>query len=371
MQLKLKKLQGIVKEAMKNEKFALQLMRECLQIFGPSVDVSSDPRRVFAAVNDKLSILETRGYELPVGSIKVSTLLSAADTSKEARKIAARLLPERYAVRFLTDRESSIRCAAANRFTYNQLKEALDRYPNDDQLSTIALKKKIFEAGLPKPKEVDPHLDIYGDAPLGDVMDGYHPDDLTDGWYKRTAKKIFDDHKGRFDGNWKNLAVSRLISSIYATSGVKIDGMKLYQELDKLIDTGGIIEESYGDDRDLSLLFESAGTTPVLPVVEESLFVNPVKNLLTETSTRSSFIKSAEVLFEVSHTVIQNSLDDQEEVPQYGKLPEGVTWDASTEKALDKYVKSWNDRSLSCGSKSKIDWSYGFSDKINFTVVDI
>lgn len=372
MQLKLKKLQSVVKDAMKKEKSALQLMRECLQVFGPSVDVSSDPRRVFTAVNDKLSIMESRGQELPVGSIRTSTLMSASGTSKEARKIAARLLPERYALKFLVDRDSSIRCSAAKRFSYDQLKESLQMYPFDDQLSTIAQRKKLFEVGLPKPKEVDPHLDIYGDGALGEVLDGYGPDDLTDGWYKRTAKKIYEDYSGRLDGNWKNLAVSRLCSSVFATSGVKIDPMKLHQELAKISDAEEkALEESYDPDPDLTMLFESVGAdAPVLPVLEENYFVNPVKSLLSESTTRSTYINSSERLFNVSYDVIVDSLDEEVKVPNSGLLPEGVSWDVTTEKALDKYVRSWNERASSQGTKTRIVWTYGNDDKVQFKVVD-
>jgi len=370
MQLKLKKLQNIVKEAMKKEKSALQLMRECLQVFGPSVNVSSDPRRVFAAVNDKLSIMESRGQDLPVGSIRNSILLSASETSKEARKLAARLLPEHHAFRFLVDRDTNVRCAAAKRFSHDQLREALQMYPFDDQLHTIAQRKKLFEAGLPKPKEVDPHLDIYGDGSLGEVLDGYEPDDLTDGWYKRTAKKIYDDYSGRLDGNWRNLAVSRLCASVFATSGVKIDPMKLHQELAKIDNLADSLGESYDPDPSLSVLFESVGSdAPVIPVLEEQYFVNSVKSLLTESSTRASYISSAEKVFSVTHAIIVDSLDEEIEVPCNGMLPEGVSWDVSTEKALDRYVRSWNERSTSRGSKARVAWGCSFNDSVEFSVV--
>lgn len=370
MQLKLKKLQNVVKDAMKKEKSALQLMRECLQVFGPSVDVSSDPRRVFAAVNDKLSIIESRGQDLPVGLIKNSTLLAAASTSKEAKKIAARLLPEHQVTRFLIDRDTNVRCAIAKRLSYSQLKEVLQMYPFDDQLHTIAQSKKIFEAGLPKHKDIDPHLDIYGDGSLGEVLDGYEPDDLTDGWYKRTAKQIYEDYGGRLDGNWRNLAVSRLCSSVFATSGVKIDPMKLHQELVDIDKRAGSLEESYDPDPRLSMLFESMGSdAPVIPVLEEQHFTNPVKSLLAETSTRSSYINSAEKVFSMTHDVVVDSLDEEIEVPRYGRLPEGVTWETSAEKALDKYVRSWNERSSSRGSKARVSWVPGHNDNVKFSVV--
>lgn len=374
MQLKLKKLQGIVKETMKKEKAAHQLMREAVEVFGPSVDVSNDPRRVFAAINDQLSIMEARGEDLPVGSLRVSTLLAAVNTGREARKLAARLLPEKYAIKFLADLDPSVRCAVANRLPLSHLKEAVRRFPGDDMLTSIVRRKKIFEAGIPTPKIEDPHLDMYGDSPIGEVLDGYEPEDLTDGWYKRTALKIFNDHRGRLDGNWRHLAVSRLCSSIYATSGVKVDAMKLREILDEVCENSGFLKESFNfDDLKDKLMTESVGEEiNVLPILEESFFTDPVKDLLKE--SRTSFIDSANDLFNVTHDVIEESLINGEiqkvEVPQFGKLPRGYQWNSAAEKALDRYTNGWNDRAAARGSNARLAWNYGFDTKINFTLVD-
>lgn len=376
MQLKLKKLQGIVKETMKKEKAAHQLMREAVQVFGPSVEVSSVPQKVFAAINDQLSIMESRGQDLPVGALKVSSLLAAAETSKEARKMAARLLPEKYAVKFLSDKDSSVRCAVANRLSYYQLTETLRRFPSDDQLSTIASRKLLNEAGIPTPKVEDEHFDMYGDGPIGEVLDGYEPEDLTDGWYKRTALKIFDDYRGRLDGNWKHLAISRLCSSIYATSGIKVDAMKLREILDEICEEKGDLKEGfYLNQIKERLLNESSDQeTDVMPILEESFFIDSVKDLLKENASKVSFINSADKLFNVTHDVIEESLksgDVQDvEVPQFGRLPSGYSWNSTAEKALDRYVDSWNSRANARGSNCKISWNYGFDTKINFSVVD-
>lgn len=376
MQLKLEKLQGIVKDEMRKEKSAHQLIREAINIFGPAIEVSSDPRKVFAAINDELTVMESKGLDLPVGEIKVSTLLAAANTHKEAKKIAARLLPERYAIKFLGDRDSSVRCAAAKRFSSEQLKEAVRRFPMDDQLATIARQKMLSEAGIPTPKISDEEFDIYGDGPLGEVMDGFQPDDLTDGWYKRTAKKMFDDYKGRFDGNWKNLAISRLCSSVYATSGVKIDSLKLHKELEDIIDSDGVIKEGYLKSLKSELLIESTEEeTAMLPILEESFFIDPVKDLLRENTTNASFISAAETFFNIEQELIDESVSEpndlsEVEIPKQGILPEGVSWDAQTEQALDRYVTSWNKRSASRGSNCKIVWNHGFDKEINFSLVD-
>ena len=376
MQLKLKKLQGIVKETMKKEKAAHQLMREAVQVFGPSVEVSSVPLKVFAAINDQLSIMESRGQDLPVGALKVSSLLAAAETSKEARKLAARLLPEKHAVKFLSDKDSSVRCAVANRLSYDRLAETLRRFPSDDQLTTIANRKLLSEAGIPAPKVEDEYFDMYGDGPIGEVLDGYEPEDLTDGWYKRTAVKIFNDYRGRLDGNWKHLAISRLCSSIYATSGVKVDAMKLREVLDEVCENSGFIKEGfYLNEVKEKFLSESVEQeTDVMPILEESFFADPVKDLLKENASRVSFINSADALFCITHEVLEESLRSGEmqdvEVPQYGRLPKGYSWNSTAEKALDKYVDSWNSRANARGSNCKISWNYGFDTKINFSVVD-
>lgn len=376
MQLKLKNLQGIVKETMKREKAAHQLMKEAVEVFGPTVEVSSDPRRVFAAINDKLTVMEARGQDLPVGSLRVSALLSAAETNKEARKLAARLLPEKYAVKFLTDKDSSVRCAAAKRFSYDQLAETLRRYPFDDQLLTIAQQKRLFEAGIPTPKSDDDQFDMYGDGPIAEILDGYEPEDLTDGWYKRMAVKIFNDYRGRLDGNWKHLAVSRLCSSIYATSGVKVDYMKLTEELEAVCENYGFLKEGFAfEETKERLIFEAdEAETNVMPVLDESFFADPIKELLREGSSKTSYVDSANKLFNITHDLIEESLYTGDvqlvEAPQYGRLPSGYNWNSSAEKALDRYVSNWNERADARGSNCRIAWNYGFNTKINFSVVD-
>lgn len=376
MQLKLKNLQGIVKETMKREKAAHQLMKEAVEVFGPTVEVSSDPRRVFAAINDKLTVMEARGQDLPVGSLRVSALLSAAETNKEARKLAARLLPEKYAVKFLTDKDSSVRCAAAKRFSYDQLAETLRRYPFDDQLLTIAQQKRLFEAGIPTPKSDDDQFDMYGDGPISEILDGYEPEDLTDGWYKRMAVEIFNDYRGRLDGNWKHLAVSRLCSSIYATSGVKVDYMKLKEELEAVCENYGFLKEGFAfEETKERLIFEAdEAETNVMPVLDERFFADPIKELLREGSSKTSYVDSANKLFNITHDLIEESLYTGDvqlvEAPQYGRLPGGYNWNSSAEKALDRYVSNWNERADARGSNCRIVWNYGFSTKINFSVVD-
>lgn len=375
MQLKLKKLQGIVKETMKREKSAHQLMKEAVQVFGPSVDVSSDPRRVFAVINDKLTVMEARGQDLPIGSLKVSALLAAAETSKEARKLAAKLLPEKYAAKFLIDKDSSVRCAAAKRFTCAQLAESLRRFPFDDQLLTIVQQKRLFEAGIPTPK-ADDQFDMYGDGPLADVLDGYEPEDLTDGWYKRMAIKIFNDYKGRLDGNWKHLAISNLCSSIYATAGVKVDALKLKEMLEEVCENNGFLKEGFiFEELKERIIFEAdEAETHVMPVLDEHFFTDPIKDLLRESPSRINYIDTANKLFNITYDVIEESLYTGDiqlvEAPQYGRLPSGYNWNSTAEKALDRYVSNWNERADARDSNCRIAWNYGFNTKINFSVVD-
>lgn len=375
MQVNFKKLQGVVKEAIKKEKAARQLMREAVEYFGPAVDLSKDPMRVFEAVNDQLTVMESRGEDLPVGVLKTSTLLMASSSGKEARKLAARLLPEKYAVKFLSDKDSSVRCAAANRFSYSQLTEALKKFPSDDALFVIASKKLICEDGVPTPPADDEHFDLYGDGPLGEMLDGYEPEDLTDGWYKRTALKIYNDHKGRFDGNWKFLAVSRLCSSIHATSGVKIDSLKLREILDKICENYGVLMDEGISLLDLKekLLMESRLEEEIsFPVLDESFFDNEIKVLLSE--SKSNYINKANELFEITHEVIEESLiagDTQAvKAPKYGKLPKNYIWDSNVEKSLDTYTSLWNGRAKARGSNAKLAWSCGFNNRINFNLLD-
>ena len=189
MHLKLRELQAVVKSEMKKDKSYSSLREEIFRVFGPSVMVSHSYDKVFEAANEQLDIMESSGRA--PGSFKLSVLIEAASLdSASARKLSARLLPERYIQRLVADKSSAVRCAAAKRLPLNIVKEAVKKFPGDEALRSVARDKRLSEAGLPNPKPVTEPFDMYGDKPMGDSAKTGEGEAPSDDWYDRWAHKL-------------------------------------------------------------------------------------------------------------------------------------------------------------------------------------
>jgi len=205
MSLGLKQLQRVVKDALREEKSMRLFVEELRRNLGPGIMVSNKLKEIASAANEQLDIMEASGHRFDRNSFKVSIVLEAASSEySQVRKLAARLLPPRLGSKLVFDPASSVRCAAAKIAPTSLVKEAVRRYPKDDQLITIAKGKMLKEAGLPTPVVADEEFDMYGDKRLGDAVkhvSQFEGEDFPDSWYERTAQKLCQQYGGNLEAS--------------------------------------------------------------------------------------------------------------------------------------------------------------------------
>jgi len=367
MHLKLKELQQVAKKTIKEEQKYATIREEFFRVFGPPVMVSKNCDRVAEAVNEQLDLSEAFRREVQRGSVKTSVLIEASISNSAAlRKVAARLLPEKMVVRLLEDPSSSVRCAAAKRLPYEAIRESIKKFPNDDQLLTIARQKKLQEAGLPDPEEVDEPFDMYGEEPLGDSVKTHKSDkDLPDTWYKRLAHKICSDYGGNLEGNWEETIATRIVASHYSTTGVKLDRDKLLNSIYDCIKEREDEVLGEGSLRAIArrLMKESYLDSSVMPIVEEDVR-DPVVDLLESNYSTAQYVDEAERLFSVKKSSVPSGIKKyrlgegshvETLVPVNGKIP-GGSMTSVVEQALDRYVDSWNKRQALAGEPYRLSW---------------
>ncbi len=367
MHLKLKELQQVAKKTIKEEQKYATIREEFFRVFGPPVMVSKNCDRVAEAVNEQLDLSEASRREVQRGSVKTSVLIEASISNSVAlRKVAARLLPEKMAVRLLEDQSSSVRCAAAKRLPYALVRESIKNFPNDDQFLTIVKQKKLQESGLPAPKEIDEPFDMYGEEPLGDAIKTWSSDkDLPATWYERLAHKLCSEYGGNLEGNWEETIATRIVASHYSTTGVKLDRDKL---LNAIYDCTKEREDAVLGEGSLKaiasrLLRESYLDDAVMPIVDETRN-NPIADLLESNCSSAQYIDDAEKLFFVRKSTVPAGIKKyrlgeghrgETLIPVNGKIP-GGKMDSTTEQALDRYVDSWNKRQAIAGEPYRLSW---------------
>lgn len=366
MHLKLEELQRVAKETIKEEQSHKSLREELFRVLGPPVMVSKNYEKVAVAANEQLDLLESFNRPVDRGAFKVSVLIEASRSkSSSVRKIAARLLPEKIASRLLSDPSSSVRCAAAKRSSYALVKEAIKRFPTDDQLRTIAKAKKIQEAGLPDAVRIDEPFDMYGDGPLGDAVKQKKGGDLPDTWYQRLAAKLCAEYGSNLEGQWEEILASRVVASHFSTTGVRLDRDKLLNAIhdcikereDEVLGEGSLksiaarlLKESYLDDA-------------VMPILDEERN-DPVADLLESNYSTAQYVEAAEKIFSIRKSVVPSGIKKyrlgegshvETMIPVNGKIP-GDRMNSTSEEALDRYVDSWNKRQAISGEPYRLSW---------------
>lgn len=366
MHLKLEELQRVAKKTIKEEQKYASIREELFRVFGPPVMVSKNCEKVAEAVNEQLDLSESIGREVQRGVVKTSVLVEASVSSSAVmRKVAARLLPVKMVTRLLNDPSSSVRCAAAKRLSYDVVKETVKKFPNDDQLRSIAHQKKLFEAGLPKPQEVDEPFDMYGEEPLGDAVKQKDGGELSDAWYERTAHKLCSTYGGNLEGNWEEAIATNVVASHYSTTGIKLDRDKLLKCIYDCIEER---EDSVLGEGSLKaiasrLLRESYLDDAVMPIFDENRN-DPVADLLESNYSSAQYIDEAEKIFGIRKSTVPSGIKKyrlgegshvETLIPVNGRIPGGsITFTA--EQALDRYVDSWNKRQALAGEPYRLSW---------------
>jgi len=368
MHLKLEELQQVAKKTIKEEQKYATIREELFRVFGPPVMVSKNCERVAEAVNEQLDLFKSSGQEVQRGSVKTSVLVEASlSNSAVVRKVAARLLPVKMTLRLLDDPSSSVRCAAAKRLSYGQIKESLRKFPKDDQLFTIARQKKLHEAGLPKPVVDEEPFDIHGDEPLGDAVKQFRGSDLSDSWYERLAHKLCTEYGSNLEGNWEETIATRIVASHYATSGVRLDREKLLSAIFDCIEKReeAVIGEGSLKSIAARLLKESYLDNEIMPVIEERN--DPVADLFESNYSSSQYVEEAEKIFSVKKSTVPAGIKKyrlgegshkETLIPVNAKIP-GGKMSVTVENALDRYVDSWNKRQALEGEPYRLSWGPG------------
>jgi hypothetical protein len=377
MQLKLSQLVSVVKEAMKSERALNNLRDEIFRVLGPSVMISENSEVVCKEANDRLDVLEGTGRFPRSGSFKTSVLIEASICkSIEARKLAARLLPENHIKKFLDDKSQDVRSAAAKRMSYRIVKEAIKRYPKDELLKTIARDKKIEEAGIPNAKSVNEPFDMYGKEPLGDSARTFQGPDLPGSWYERLAQKLTKEYGTNLEGQWEEILATN-VSRAEASFGHTIDRDKLLKKIYACIEEreDAILDEGYLK-RTVARLKEESLTENFIPILAEE-DTCPVSALLSLDGGPTAFIAEAEKVFLIRKSEIPRSLrkntllegTENDFIPISGMLPMGRLGSLE-EKALDSYVSMWNSQHALRGEPYMLTWSPHSLDgsRIGFSV---
>ena len=369
MRLKLEGLNEIVKKAVGAERITETLRNEVSRVLGPAAMCTGGLEKVAEAANDRIDVLERTGKASSLSFRPAVLTKFVTNESAEVRKLAARMLPERFAARMAFDKDHSVRLAVARRLPVSSLKEMVKVFPNDDELRLIYKSAKLNEAGIPQPKVVDEPFDMYGEDRLGDAVKQSEGPELSDQWYKDKAFKFLQDYGGNIEYQWEETLVQRYISSVKATSGVEIDGHRLIKALRDLIEEkeDRVIERNpLKETLDFLKRQERQELLNECAMPAISLEIDPVRELLEAKLSNRDYIAKANVLFNVKEYKLPAAIrahrlgeefKREELVPGTGCLPHTSGFRALDERALDTYVKCWNDRQALQGEPLRLSWN--------------
>jgi hypothetical protein len=358
MRLKLRELQKVVNQTLMEERTVDALRKEVSRVLGPSIFTDVKLEALAESVNDRIDVLERTGRGSQV-NFKPALLLKFADNQNaEVRRMVARVIPEQFLSKFRSDRDPAVRHAAARRLPLQVIKEMMKRTPNDDELRQIYREKMIVESGIPTPLVLDEPFDMYGKK-LGDAVKQPAGPELSDQWYSMTAHKAISDYNHNIEGQWDEHWAHRFCASIKATSGVEVDGKKLWNEIQKqLKDRDDRTLERYSLKEVARRLRESFDD------VQET--VDPVESLASSNLSGSEFLREAARVFSIRESTMPRALHKYRfvegktfelKIPCTGKIPGRRNITSLDERVLDTYVKRWNDAQTQAGEPVRIDWA--------------
>jgi len=369
MRLRLNELQKVVKKTFDEEKVVETLREEVFRVLGPSVVTSGGLERIATAVNDRIDVLERTGRAGRL-DFKPSVMLKLAESSStEVRKLAARTLPEKFAQKLAFDRVDVVRASALRDAKLSLVKEAIKRYPTDDELRVIyKTRKRLIEAGLPNAKAVDEPFDYHGEK-LGDSVKQQQGPELSDQWYADKAAKFIVDYGQNIEGQWEEPVVHRFCSSSKATSGVEVDEEKLLKAVKKK-------QEEHDDialERDaLKEVVKRLRNESDEDFMNESFQhfsdadVDPMKELSEMSCSASEFITKANEVMTVRQSHLPSGIRKYRlgegtrrlvMFPCKARLPHNNGIRRIDEVVLDRFVESWNSQQALRGEPLVLSWS--------------
>lgn len=378
--MRLHELQKIVKETVGENKTLDALRAEATRVLGPAVIVEGCFEQVLESINDRIEVLDRtgRGSSLAFKPSVVVKLLN--NHNVEARKLAGRLLPEKFILRLVNDREPSVRHVVAKRLPLKIVEQMVRRNRYDDQLLDI-YNNRLVEEGLPNAKPAPKEFDMYGKK-LGDVVKQHTGPELSDQWYADRAFKLHQDYNHNIEGNWEEKAVHRYCASCKATNGLEIDEERLLQAVKDLIEDR---EDRAMERNALKETLDWLRASDDSDVISESIdreddddHIDEVKELVRSNLSSGAFIEKANKLFKIRESILPPTVKKHrlgesrsETIPVVGYLPHQMGFRALDEQALDLYVKHWNSRQSFNGEPLKLGWSHhpDAIGKIGFRVI--
>lgn len=326
--LKLDRLRRIARE----EKFSQDFRQEIMRVFGSPVGLgglSSIAENACDIVyEDHAAKIRTEYKQFDPRLVEQAMSMSHLPDS--AKKLAVRLLPESKLPKYarLGIKDIIIKREIAKRIPLEEVKRFLKESPRDHVL------RMIYEE---KSANTDTEISIA----LGDAVKSTQQE-LTDGWYDRLAKKIYDQFGRMRDDNWEEIAVQQVAMNYASTTDQKIDSVKLMQSLRKLQDE----RDEYYVNENFTLLGlvqalreEADREIPVL--VEE---IDPTESLKQSQTFNRDFSRKFNVRFEKlpgKYTYFLAEGADIPMVPRSGKFPS----DFSRKDAIEfteRFLKSWS-----------------------------
>lgn len=368
MRLKLGTLQKVVNATLIENKATDSLREEVSRVLGPSVVTNVKLDRLAEEANYRIDVLDRTGRSEIYSNFRPEVMVKFMNSSSvEARKLAAKVLPESYLYKMSSDPALDVRHVVARRLPVELVREMLKKTPYDDELRFI-IKEKKSTTGIKTPeKKPMAHDPVDGKERLGKTVKQDPGIDLSDSWYNTLASKFIKDYGGNMEGQWQAPLAYRYCSSVKASTGVEIDEKKLLDAITKQL------EEK--DDRTLerfslkevaqNLLSEVSEEDLELPLIDESVD-NPVEALLHANCSSSEYVERANELFNIKESIMPRSLRKYRLsegirgdllVPCVGRVP-GKYVDSIDESALDLYVEHWNSIQSSNGELVRIEWSH-------------
>ncbi len=382
MRLKLDALQRVVKRTMTEEKDLDVLREEVKRVLGSKVLTDVKLTEMVKSANAYMDIMERVGKinRLDFKANVVGRYMDHNDP--EVRRFAARVVPEKFLGKMITDRATSVRAVVAARAPKETVKEMMKNFPTDDQLRVIFRKRFLSESGIKQPTVVKEPFDMYGEERLGDSVKQPKGPELSEQWYKDKAFKLMQDYGTNIEYSWEEQACRAFAQHSKMTSGVEIDEAKLLKAVkdlieereDRALERDALKEtlEWLNGQQEAERMNES-----VMPVIDEA--VSPIEELLEADLGSEIFIDRVNEMFKVRESTLPKGIKKyrlgegtsvEVNVPVVGMMPEGAD-SAKCEKALDKYCESWTKRQALNGEPLKLEWSYNPTQvgKVCFSVI--
>lgn len=370
MRLKLQQLQRVVKTAVQEERLTEAFRNEVKRVLGPIINTDVKLESLAFEVNERLETLTRTGRENTIAGFKPSVVARLAyHKSPEVRRMAAKLLPERFLSKFKNDRSMLVKAVLAKRLPLKEVAQLVRKKRGNDELFTIYKSRKLNEDGIPQPKVDDEDFDMYGEERLGDSVKQQEGPELSDAWYHDKAQLFLDDHGSSVDSHWEETAVKNYCDHVKATSGVKVDYEKMFDAInDQVTD----VEDRVLERDSLKETIEFLLTSMEKEVLNEGIMPelgdesDPVSSLIESNLSSSAFLEKMNELFDVREYALPSALKKYTigegfptsivTLPAKARVPHKLGIRRIDEIALDKYVDCWNSKQSLTGEPVKIKW---------------